>query len=230
MHRGGGGPELRLFAVNGRDELKIVGNLDESNLIAACERVDERLKSRGRSFQEVLLDVSEKGLDAIALGRLIQCFAENHVRVKWINACKNCLNDFDMYFALGKYIESVEGRSLVDLDLSDNSIGDFGCITLLQALIRAKLASTERRITVVSLEGNLISHPLRLLEAIPQDLAPVVYATGISQTPMSPQTLIQLVGLDSQRCARAKRDYPAIPAVPITRPLRAGREPEDDNW
>lgn len=222
-------PELRLFSVNGRDELKITGSLDESNLIAACERIDERLKMRGRSIQEVLLDVSDKGLDAVALGRLIQCFTENKVRMKWINASGNKLNDFDMYFALGTYIESVEGRFLVDLDLSSNSIGDFGCITLLQALIRAKLASTDRRITVVSLKDNLISHPLRLLEAIPKDLADFVYAAGVSQGPMSPQTLIQLVGLDAQRCFRAKPDN-AFPAVPITRPIRSAREPEDDNW
>jgi hypothetical protein len=225
-----GGPELRLFAVNGRDELKIVGSLDESNLIAACERIDERLKTRGRSFQEVLLDVSDKGLEAVGLGRLIQCFSENHVRVKWIDASQNKLDDFDMHFAIGRYIESVEGRFLVDLDLSNNSIGDFGCITLLQAMIRAKLASTDRRITVVSLRENLIAHPLRVLEAIPADLAPVVFAPGVSQSVMSPQTLIQLVGLDSQRCARARSDFPAIPAVPVTRPLRSAREPEDDNW
>lgn len=223
------GPELRIFAVNGREELAISGRLDSSNLFAACERIDERLKSRGRSLQDASFDLGNQALDPIAVGRIMLCLHDNHVKLRGLKLASNRLADFDVHYAVGAYLDSVYGRFLAEVDLTDNAIGDFGVICLLQTLIRSKTASSERRITVVKLRDNLVSHPGRLIEAIPADLRDIVYAPPFSSGP-SERALIHITGLDQQKCPRASRDMPETPKVPITRPLRTAKEPEDNDW
>ena len=229
-HPAGITPELRVFAVNGRDELSINGPIDESNVIAACERIDERIKNKSRPYQDPLLNLSDRSLDPLIIGRLMKCVMDNQVRLKVLWLDGNRLDDFDLEFCIGSYIESVSARFLSELNLSQNLIGDYGCICVLQFLVNAKLASTDSRITVVNVRNNLITHPNRVIEAIPPHLRQLVYAAGISDPRDIDSARIHMVGLDDQRCPRAKRDGAALVVSASRESARSViREPDDDD-
>lgn len=227
--------DLRVFTGNGRDELEVTGPISASNIIAVCERVTERLQARrGRGSQEVYLDLSGKRMDAVCVGKVLQCFSDNSVCLKSLRLVDNSLTDFDLRFGLGAYIQSPAGRFLTDIDLSQNSIGDFGCLCLLQLLIDARSRNQmERKITVVRIRDNLISHPGSIVDAIPEALRILVSVPGITGEQPPNQILVHMVGMDQQRSGRARRDMPQQIKIPITRPIRAGTvpvEPDDADW
>jgi hypothetical protein len=159
----------------------------------------------------------------------MRCIGENQLRLKSLDLSGNRLNDFDIRFCLGSYIESVSGRFLAELDLSNNLIGDFGCICILKSLVQAKNASTDQRITRVDLRNSLITHPYRLMEAIPAPVKPLIFAPGISHPSAIQAALIHVVGLDDQRYPKANRDVPQV--LPVHVPRMVGlQEPETDEY
>lgn len=223
------GPELRVTALNGRDELSIVGPIDESNVIAVCERISERIRSQIRNLHDIAFDLSDRSLEPLVVGQLMRCIGENLLRLKSLDLSGNRLNDFDIRFCLGSYIEIVSGRFLADLDLSNNLIGDFGCICILKSLVEAKNASTDRRITRVDLRNNLITHPYRLIEAIPAPVQPLIFAPGISHPSSIKAALIHVVGLDDQRFPKANRDVPQALSEHMPR-MVSMQEPDADEY
>lgn len=226
--------DLRVFTGNGRDELEVTGPISAANIIAVCERITERLQARrGRGSQDMYLDLSGKRMDAVCVGKVLQCFSDNSVCLKSLRLVDNSLNDFDLRFGLGAYILSPAGRFLTDIDLSQNAIGDFGCLSLLQLLIEARSRrDMERKITVVRIRDNLISHPGSIVDAIPEALRVLVSVPGITREQSPDQILVHMVGMDQQRSGRARRDMPQQIRIPITRPIRAGAvaEPDDADW
>jgi hypothetical protein len=222
--------DLRIFTGNGRDEMELTGLVDGSNIIAVCDRINARLQARrSRGFQEICLDLSSKRLDAVCIGRILQCFSNNSVCVRSLRLGGNRLTDFDMRFGLGNFVESSSGRFLTEIDVSQNSIGDFGCVCLLQAVLANKRMNPDNRTMIVRLRDNLVHHPATILEAVPDVFRPLVFAPGISDRNES--AVIHLAGMDQQRCPRARRDMlPQQLSVPLTRPISEAVEPDDDNW
>lgn len=227
-------PDLLIYTGNGTDEIRLSGFIESANLVAVCDRINERLLARrSRGFQEVALDLSGKGLDAIAVGKILKCFSDNNVCVVSLRLSGNRLNDFDIEFALGDFVRAPCNKFLVDIDLAGNGIGDFGCICLLKALIVGRSADRPRA-TRVRLRDNLISHPRQLIEAVPDSFRPLIAAVGVEGMSFSvspDQIMVQLIGMDQQQCARARRDIPDPSLkVPVTRPLRGSiREPEAED-
>ena len=193
--------------------------------MAVCERINERVRTKSGGYTQAILDLSDKQLSPFGIGHLIRCFDENQVRPKILKLSGNKLIDFDLANAVGFFIESVSGRFLTELDLSENEIGDFGAICILQSLVTNKLRSSERRITILRVNNNLITHPARIVEAVPENLRHLIHAPGFSTASMD-QALIYIYGMDDQRVPRAKRDGATSSDIPLLRP--GIREPDSD--
>ena len=222
-------PELRVFAVNGRDELSLTGSVDESNVFAVCEKMNERLKLRQKPYSEPCFILTNQSLDTVLVARLVKCMYENQIKLKQLMLSGNRLNDFDIRFSLGDYIESVCGRFLAELDVSYNLIGDYGAICLLKALVAAKTTSTDKRLTRLDLSNNVITHPYRLMDAIPANVRHLVFATDVSPRTAIEGALIHVFGIKDQRCPQAKRDVEMMAPELIQTSTRI-REPEDDDY
>jgi hypothetical protein len=198
-------PELSIYSVNGRDELALNGFVNESNIFAVCERINERLRLRQKPYNEPCFLLTNQSLDTVMITRLIKCMFDNQIKLKQLILRGNRLDDFDLRFALGDYIESSCGRFLAELDLSHNSIGDYGAICLLKALVSAKTSSTDRRITKIDLSNNLIAHPFRIIDAIPVNARHLVFAADVSPRSAMESALIHVFGLEDQRCSQVRR-------------------------
>ena len=224
--------ELRVHEVNGSTVLSINGQISESTVMSLCERMDLRFRTRASLYKESTLDLTNKALNSISVGHLIRCIDRNQIRPKIVLLCGSHLNDFDLHNAIGSYIESVSGRFISELDISDNQIGDFGLITILQSMVTNKLNSSDKKISIVRINNNLITHPARILQAIPPNLQYLVYASGgfMPQAAMA-DALIYLYGLEDQRVPRAKRDVDTQHTTPppSARPRGQIQEPDSDD-
>ena len=223
-------PDLRVFSVNGHDVLSISGVISEANVMGVCERIDERVRTKTRPYEDPTLDLGDRDLDPLTIGHLMRCVSRNQIRPKVLRLSGNRLTDFDFANSVGFFVESLSGRFLSELELSDNRIGDFGCITILQALLMGKSSSTDRRVTVVRLNNNFITHPYRILEAVPPGLRSLIFAPGISPPGAMDQAVLYLYGLEDQRVPRAKRDCAKVQQEEVRRRPPGIREPDDDDY
>ncbi len=209
--------EIRIFSGPQVDEIQLGGAVDPSNVHSVCDRVAQRLS--GRRGREIALDLSEKDLDAVSLGQLVRTISDCEQTIVSLALSRNRLTDFDLAFAFDPILK------VTDIDLTENDIGDFGLVTLLQIFLKSQAPRPVR----VRLGGNLIGHPKQVLEAVPPNLRPLIGAPGVPGFEPSEDMQVFLVGLDSQRCKRTPMKPEGL-RVPIIRPSGIKEPAADDMW